>query len=98
MGVRDQNMRHGFMRQRLQQRVDMRLVERSGIDHRHIAMTDDIGARTLEGERPGVACDQPSYLRCNGFQSSVFERQLTSLGNVHGMWRGSAASLGCCLR
>ena len=40
-----------------QQRLDMLVEIRAGIDHRDLAVADDIGAGAAEGERAGIARD-----------------------------------------
>ena len=54
MGMRDQDMGDRLAVERLEQGREMGLVERSRIDHRHIALADDVGACAGEGERLGL--------------------------------------------
>ena len=65
VGVGYQDMRHRLAGpQRRQHVVHVRRQRRSGIDHRHLAGADDVGARALVGERRRIpANDSPDQRR-----------------------------------
>src|SRR6516225_1035317 len=50
VSVGNQNMGHPLDRQASQQRLDMLGEVGSGIDHRHLAIANDVGTGTLEGK------------------------------------------------
>ena len=54
MGVGDEDMRDGLAAHRVEQRRDMGLVERAGIDDGDTAAPDDVAHRALEGERAWI--------------------------------------------
>ena len=54
MGVGDEDVRHRLAAHGIEQRRDMRLVNRAGIDDGDAAFADDVADRALEGERPGI--------------------------------------------
>ena len=61
MGVRDEDMRHRLAAHRVEQRRDMRLIERTGIDDRDPPAPDDIGHRAFEGERARVVAQDAAH-------------------------------------
>ena len=54
MRVGHEDMGDGFAAHRIEQRRDMRLVERTGIDDGDVALADDVGQGPLEGERARI--------------------------------------------
>ena len=54
MGVGDEDMRHRLVAHRVEQRADVTLVGRAGIDDGDLAAADDVAHRALEGERPRI--------------------------------------------
>ena len=60
MGVGDEDMRHRLPSHRIEERGDMRLIERPRIDEGDLAAADDVADRPLERHRPRiVAHDAP---------------------------------------
>ena len=57
VGVGDQLVGDGLAGERAEQRVDMRVDRRSGIDDRDLAVPHDVGPGAVEGVRSGVAGD-----------------------------------------
>lgn len=60
MGVRHEDMGDGFALERALQRVDVLRKVGAGIDQRHLAAANDVGARALEGEGARIARDDPA--------------------------------------
>ncbi len=54
VGMRHEDMRDGLAAHGGEQRRDVGLVERAGIDDRDLAAADDVGQRALERERAGI--------------------------------------------
>jgi hypothetical protein len=63
MGVGDENMRDRFPPHGVEERSNVGLVERTGIDDGDLPSTDDIGDGPLEREWPGVVGEQPPHAR-----------------------------------
>ena len=57
MGMGDEDMRHGLAAHRIEQRRDMRLIERTRIDDGDRAAADDVAHRALERERPRIVAE-----------------------------------------
>ena len=54
MGVGDEDRRHRLIAHGVEQRTDVALVGRPGIDDGDLAAADDVAHRALEGERPRI--------------------------------------------
>ena len=63
MGVGDEDMRDGLARECLLQRSDMLGQIGTGVDHRDLAVPDDIGAGALEGEGARITCQHAADQR-----------------------------------
>ena len=66
MGVRDQNVGHGLMPHRREQRRDVLGMVGTRIDDRHLPAPDDVAARARKGGRPGVAGHHAAHERTDG--------------------------------
>ncbi len=84
MRVRDQDMRDGLAAQRAEQRRDMRSELRPRVDHGDLAMSDDVGARALEGERAGVARDDAADERRQRRGDAVINVDVAAKGDLGG--------------
>jgi len=82
MRMGDEDMGDLLVGEARYQRRDVLLQLGAGIDHRDLALADDIGTGALEGERPGVARDDPADPRRDGFEPAVFEGDLAAIGNL----------------
>ncbi len=71
MSVRNKDMGNRFASQRGLQRIDMRAQKRPGIDDRHLALADDIGSGTHEGERPRIIGHDPADQRRDGYKPAI---------------------------
>ena len=93
MRMGDEDMGDGLAVERLQQRVDMILLLRAGIDHRDLAVADDVGAGALEGERAGIARDDAADQRRQPLGPPVFEGKVAAerdfTGHVPGIIPGA---------
>ena len=63
MGVGDDDMGHRLAAHRVEQRIDVPLVERAGIDDRDLAAPDDVAQRPLEGERARIVDEDAPHAR-----------------------------------
>ena len=54
VGVGDEDRRHRLVAHGVEQRADVALVGRAGIDDGDLAAADDVAHRALEGERPRI--------------------------------------------
>ena len=63
MGVGDEDVRHGLAAHRIEQRRDMGVVVRAGIEDRHLAAADDVADRALEGERARIVGGHRAHQR-----------------------------------
>src|SRR5262249_22932078 len=61
MGVSHNNVRDGFVPNRIEERLDMRFVERPRIDDRNAISADNVADRSLKGERPWIVAEQPAH-------------------------------------
>src|SRR4029453_12076781 len=61
MGMGDQDVRHGLAAHGVQQRLRMRLVVRTGIDDRDVALAYDVADRAGEGERARVVAENAPH-------------------------------------
>ena len=57
MGVGDENVGHGLAAHGIEQRRDMGVVVRAGIEDRDFAAADDVADRAFEGERARIVGD-----------------------------------------
>src|SRR5438309_1119080 len=91
-------MRDMLLREARHERSDMLFQLGAGVDHRHLALADDIGAGALEGERAGIVGDDAPDARCDGFEPTVFEGNLATKGNLdsHGRFASGWGRAMCC--
>ena len=82
MGVGDEDMGDPLVGEARQQCRDMLFELGAGIDHRDLALADDIGAGALEGERARIARDDAADPRRHPLEPAVFEREFAAIGNV----------------
>ena len=61
MGMGDENVGYGFAAHRIEQRGNMGVVLRTGIDDRDLAAADDVAHRALEGERARIIGDDGAH-------------------------------------
>ena len=59
--VGHKNVRHSFAAHRIEQRRDVVVVERAGIDDGDMSAADDVGERPLERERARIVGKQPPH-------------------------------------
>src|SRR5437660_2043437 len=80
------------------ERRDMLFELGAGVDHRDLALPDDIGAGALEGERAGIARDNAADARRDPFEPAVFEGDLATIGNLdsHGRFASGWVRVMCC--
>ena len=84
MRMGDEDMADPLAGQARQQRVDMLGQVRAGVDDRHLALADHIGAGAAKRERAGVLRDDAPDPRRHRFEPAVFERELAPVGNLDG--------------
>src|SRR6266852_1623032 len=82
--VRDQDVRDRLAAQCAEQRLDMPGNLRPRVDDRDLAMSDDVGARALEGEGAGVARDDAADERRHRRCDAVVDIDVTAKGNLGG--------------
>ena len=58
MGVGDEDVRHRLAAHGIEQRRDMRVIQRPGIDDGDAAAADDVAHRALERERPRIVAQE----------------------------------------
>ena len=63
VGMGDEDVRHGLAAHGIEQRRDVRLVERPRIDDRDPAAAEDVGHRALVGERAGIVAQDAAHAR-----------------------------------
>ena len=61
MRMRHEDMGDGFPAYRIEQGRNVRLVERTGIDDRNVALADDVGQGPLERERARIVGEHPAH-------------------------------------
>ena len=76
MGVRDQNMRHGFPAHGLQQRRRVSRIVGAGIDDRDLAAADDVTDRAGEGERARIVAENPPHAGANFLDHAGLKRKI----------------------
>lgn len=85
VGVGDEDVAHYTSRHRRQQGGEMRLVQRAGVDHRHLrprlGPTDDIGPRPREGEGTRIVGDHSLNQRRDLIAPPVGEIKIPNEGN-----------------
>ena len=82
MGVGDQDVRHRLAAHGAQHGVDMVLLVGAGIDDRHLAVADDVGAGALEGEGTGIVGDDAADQRRHFHRRAVVELEVLDEGNA----------------
>ena len=94
MGVGDEDVGHGLAAHRIEDRCNVPLVVRTRIDHRDLAVPDDVRHRPLERERPRVVGDEPpqaghDFLDLAGREVEAFvERDVVGHGQFPRAGRG----------
>ena len=88
MGMGDEDMADGLAREAGQQSRHMFRQIGAGIDHRHLAMADDIGARAEEGEGARVMRHDPPDQGRDGLQPAVIGREIPVVQQRIGCSRG----------
>ena len=84
MRVRDQDMRDLLAREAREQRLDMIGEVRPRVDHRDLAVADDIGPGAAEGKGAGIARhDAPDHRR-DRLQPAIFERKFATKRDLDG--------------
>jgi hypothetical protein len=76
MGMGDQNMRHRLAAHGVQQRLCVRLVVRSGIDDRDLALAHDVADRAGEGERARIVAENPPHAGASFVDHARLERKI----------------------
>ena len=76
VGVGDEHVGDGFASQPVDERLDVRVEGRPGVDDRDSPAPDHVGAGAVKGERARVACDHAPDRRRHGLEHSVLELQL----------------------
>ena len=61
-----------------EQRLDMLGEVRARVDHRDLAVADDIGPGAAEGEGAGIARDDAADHRRDRLQPAIFERKFAT--------------------
>src|SRR5580658_4381229 len=94
MGVGDEDMRHRFAAHGVEQRRDMGVVVRPGIEDRHVAAADDVADRALERERARIVGGHRAHQRRHLFHpvgleiERLVERDV--IGHAHTLLRRAA--------
>ncbi len=76
VGMRDEDVRHGFALDGIEQRFGMRLAVRTGIDDRDLAASDDVTHRACEGERRGIVAQHAANAGHDLFGDAGFQRKI----------------------
>jgi hypothetical protein len=97
MGVRDQDVGHPLARETGEERLDMLGKIRTGVDHRDLANTDDVGSGSPEGEGARIARNDPADHRCDWLEPAVFERKLAAEGDLDSHDRETTRNSVVCL-
>jgi len=82
MCMRDEDVRHRFAADRLEQRIDMTLIQRARIDDRDLATSDDAADRSLERERSAIVRHDPANSRSRLVHLTGSKRQILVERNV----------------
>ena len=82
MSVRHEDMRHRLAAHGVQHGIDVVLLIGAGIDDRHLAMTDEVGAGALESERARVVGDDAADQRCHLHRRAVVELEVSDERNA----------------
>ena len=61
MGMGDKDMRYRLALHRVEQRIDMHLIVRTGIEDGDVAASDDVTDGSFEGERSRIIGEQPAH-------------------------------------
>jgi len=98
VAVGHHDMGDPLARGRPEQRLEVRIVRGAGVDHRHLAGADKVGAGADEGERAGVPRDDPADAGRDQVGAAVLELDVADVGD-HGranrgssIWSGGARS------
>src|SRR5215475_2852337 len=65
MGVGNDDVRHRLAAHGIKQHSGVALIERPGIDDRHVAAADNVAQRPLEGERARIIGEDTPHARRN---------------------------------
>src|SRR5262249_44828349 len=82
MSVSHKNMTHSLAIEAREHAFEVFGEVRAGVDPRHLALADDIGAGAFVGERAGVAGDDAADTRRHRFEPAVFKSDLTPIGDL----------------
>ena len=88
MGVGDEDVGHGLAAHRVEQRRDMGVVVRAGIEDRDFAAADDVAHRALEGERARDCWRRPRARRgatssaVSGARSKLLSNGMSSVMGI----------------
>ena len=87
MGVRDDDLGHRLPAHRVQQRIDVLRIERTGIDDRDLPAPDDVAQRPLEGERARIVDEDAPHAGRDFLHHAGLKVELAIEGDVvgHGM-------------
>ena len=101
MGMGDEDRRDRLALQPVEQGLDMGGQVGAGVDDRHLAFADHIGAGAGEGERPGIGRDDApdqrrdaQQMRPQGASKARSKRGASSAPGFSFRFQTSAASLG----
>ena len=84
MGVGDDDVGHRLAAHGVEQRLDVLLVERAGIDDRDLAAPDDVAQRSLEGERARIVDEDAPHAGRDLLDHAGREVELAIEGDVVG--------------
>jgi hypothetical protein len=73
MRMGDEDMGNGFPFDRRQQCFDVIVHQRAGVDHRYLALADNIGARAFEGEAARIIGGHPADQRRYLVAAAIFD-------------------------
>src|SRR5262245_40980121 len=99
MSMRDDDMRDRLVPNGSEERLDMRFVERPGIDDGNTTTADNIAHRSLEGERSGIVAEQPAHARIDLFDparrkvEALVKRDIVTHRTTGGIEVGPASSV-----
>ncbi len=83
VGVRDQHVTDPLALGRRKDRVDMFGIGRTRVDHRDIAVTEDVGARAVQRERTGILGDDSADQRRQFGDRAVLEFEFAPKRDLH---------------
>src|SRR5689334_15877545 len=76
VGVSHQDMRDLFPTKRIPERLQMRRIVRTWIDHRNLILAHDCDASAFECEGTGILCQQSAYQRADSDGLSVWRVEI----------------------